>query len=214
MQISPVSPLRQQLSSPQDVGSSRLKRRASQGSILTKPSPVSRFLSRSNASLHLSSLESKSSGRIESRTHSADSRLRLSTRSPASSSLATRASESTSPWDSKGDYPATLPPTPPDDDEHVAWSPQSGMLLFEPSMNRHPGPVPMDEGPNMENAPRNPHSDGLNSPSDQLSNVSPSTSGGSPGSSGDMDCDDNSWLENATESTGEFGCPSSLTTNR
>ncbi|EAU35893.1 predicted protein [Aspergillus terreus NIH2624] len=201
MQISPVSPLRQQLSSPQDVGSSRLKRRASQGSILTKPSPVSRFLSRSNASLHLSSLESKSSGRIESRTHSADSRLRLSTRSPASSSLATRASESTSPWDSKGDYPATLPPTPPDDDEHVAWSPQSGMLLFEPSMNRHPGPVPMDEGPNMENAPRNPHSDGLNSPSDQLSNVSPSTSGGSPGSSGDMDCDDNSWLENATEST-------------
>ncbi|GAB1216140.1 hypothetical protein ATERTT37_005345 [Aspergillus terreus] len=75
------------------------------------------------------------------------------------------------------------------------------MLLFEPSMNRHPGPVPMDEGPNMENAPRNPHSDGLNSPSDQLSNVSPSTSGGSPGSSGDMDCDDNSWLENATEST-------------
>lgn len=214
MQISPVSPLRQQLSSPQDVGSSRLKRRASQGSILTKPSPVSRFLSRSNASLHLSSLESKSSGRIESRTHSADSRLRLSTRSPASSSLATRASESASPWDSKGDYPATLPPTPPDDDEHVAWSPQSGMLLFEPSMNRHPGPVPMDEGPNMENAPRNPHSDGLNSPSDQLSNVSPSTSGGSPGSSGDMDCDDNSWLENATESTGEFGCPSSLTTNR
>ncbi|KAL5364330.1 hypothetical protein BJX96DRAFT_168182 [Aspergillus floccosus] len=201
MQLSPISPLQQQLSSPQDVGSSRLKRRASQGSILTKPSPVSRFLSRSNASLHLPSFESKSSGRIESRTHSADPRLRLSTRSPASSSLATRASESSSPWDSKGDYPATLPPTPPDDDEHVAWSPRSGMLLFEPSMNRHPGPIPMDEGPNMENTPRNSHSDGLNSPSDQLSNVSPSTSGGSPGSSGDMDCDDNSWLENATEST-------------
>ncbi|KAL4897295.1 hypothetical protein BDV59DRAFT_170271 [Aspergillus ambiguus] len=190
IQLSPVS--------PRDFTSNRLKRRASQGSILTKPSPVSRFLSRSNASLHPPSFDSKSS-----RTRSADSRLHLSTRSPPSSSLATRAADSAvAAWESKGgDYPATLPPTPPDDDEHVAWSPRSGMLLFEPSLHRHPGPIPMDDGPNMDNSSHNAPSTGLNSPSDQLSNVSPSTSGGSPGSSGDMDCDENSWLENATEST-------------
>ncbi|KAB8223742.1 hypothetical protein BDV33DRAFT_23480 [Aspergillus novoparasiticus] len=208
-QLSPVSPQQPQVPFSSDTGSSRLKRRASQGSLLTKPSPVSRFLSRSNASLHLPSFEhlglskTKSPSRIESRTHSADSRLRLHTTSAASSSLATRASQSTSTvWDfeTKGDYPTALPPTPPEDDEYVAWNPRSGMLLFESPLSREPGPMPMDEGPNVDSAARGATSDGLSSPSDQLSNVSPSSSG-SPGSSGDMDCDLNSWLESGIETT-------------
>ncbi|KAE8356524.1 hypothetical protein BDV28DRAFT_94534 [Aspergillus coremiiformis] len=212
-QSSPVSPQQQQQQSLfiLDSGSSRLKRRASQGSLLTKPSSVSRFLSRSNASLHLPSFEPlgsllpkpKSPSRIESRTRPADSCLRLHTTSAASSSLATRASQSTSTvWDfeAKGDYPTALPPTPPEDDEYVAWNPRSGMLLFESSLNREPGPMPMDEGPNVDSAARGAASNDLSSPSDQLSNVSPSSSG-SPGSSGEMDCDLSSWLESGIEAT-------------
>ncbi|CAK44313.1 hypothetical protein An02g09030 [Aspergillus niger] len=221
LQLSPVSPLKShpQLSlSPSsafhhnhhNTGSSRLKRRASQGSLLTKPSPVSRFLSRSNASLHLPSLEdfglfSKSPTRAESQSNPSDSRLRVSTTtSTASGSLAARASQSTAGvWETpaaKSDYLSALPPTPPDDNDHVAWNPSSGMLLFESHMNREPGPMVMDEGPSIGNSPGR-TSDGLSSPSDQLSNGSPSSSGGSPGSSGDMDCDHNSWLENSIEAS-------------
>lgn len=224
LQLSPVSPLKShpQLSlSPSsafhhnhhNTGSSRLKRRASQGSLLTKPSPVSRFLSRSNASLHLPSLEdfglfSKSPTRAESQSNPSDSRLRVSTTtSTASGSLAARASQSTAGvWETpaaKSDYLSALPPTPPDDNDHVAWNPSSGMLLFESHMNREPGPMVMDEGPSIGNSPGR-TSDGLSSPSDQLSNGSPSSSGGSPGSSGDMDCDHNSWLENSIEASSEF----------
>ncbi|GAT23666.1 similar to An02g09030 [Aspergillus luchuensis] len=220
LQLSPVSPLKShpQLSlSPSsafhhnhhNIGSSRLKRRASQGSLLTKPSPVSRFLSRSNASLHLPSLEdfglfSKSPTRAESQSNPSDTRLRVSTSSTASGSLAARASQSTAGvWETsaaKSDYLSALPPTPPDDNDHIAWNPSSGMLLFESHMNREPGPMAMDEGPSIGNSPGR-TSDGLSSPSDQLSNGSPSSSGGSPGSSGDMDCDHNSWLENSIEAS-------------
>ncbi|KAK1140823.1 hypothetical protein N8T08_009819 [Aspergillus melleus] len=211
-QLSPISPdqqqnpqsLQRQPPTSRDTGSSRLKRRASQGSLLTKPSPVSRFLSKSNASLHLSSFEhlglsAKSAARIESRTQSEEPISRFSpSSSTASSSLAARASQSSSAvWDlsAQGDYPSTLPPTPPEDEEHVAWNPKSNMLLFEPHMTREPGPMPMDEGPNMDSTPTGASSDSLGSPSDQLSNVSPSSSGGSPGPSGEMDCDHNTWLE-------------------
>ncbi|KAL4870911.1 hypothetical protein BDV12DRAFT_194828 [Aspergillus spectabilis] len=189
----------------QSVGSSRLKRRASQGSLLTKPSPVSRFLSRSNATLHSPSLDTngsitKSYSRsTELRTHSLDSRLRIST---ASSSLAARTTQSTPPvWDStdKDDYPSTLPPTPPEEEDHIAWSPHSNMLLFETHMTRDPGLMPMDEGPNIDTTSGRGHSDTLGSPSD---NISPSSSGGSPrSSSGDMDCDDSSWLESSVQAT-------------
>ncbi|PWY92069.1 hypothetical protein BO70DRAFT_367315 [Aspergillus heteromorphus CBS 117.55] len=219
LQLSPISPLKTQHQLPSSspspfhpqTGSSRLKRRASQGSFPTKPSPVSRFLSRSNASLHLPSFEelglaaSKTPGRTDPRTNPADSRLRLTTTttSPASGSLAARASQSTSGvWETPttSDYLSALPPTPPEDNDHIAWNPSSGMLLFESHMNREPGPMAMDDGRNIDNSPgRAP--DGLSSPSDQLSNISPSSSGGSPGSSGDMDCDHNSWLETSIEAT-------------
>lgn len=220
-QLSPISPDQQQASQPlqpqpttsRDTGSSRLKRRASQGSLLSKPSPVSRFLSKSNASLHLSSFEqlglsAKSAGRIESRTQSAE-RPRFSSPSTASSSLAARASQSSpAVWDvpNQSDYPATLPPTPPEEDEHVAWNPKSSMLLFEPHISQQPGPMPMDEGPNMDNTPTGASSDTLGSPSDQMSNISPSSSGGSPGSSGEMDCDHSTWLENGIDAAGKFLC--------
>ncbi|KAL4921951.1 hypothetical protein BDW62DRAFT_173720 [Aspergillus aurantiobrunneus] len=189
----------------QSPGSGRLKRRASQGSLLTKPSPVSRFLSRSNASLHpppfdpTGSVTKPYNPSAEFRTHSLDSRLRIST---ASSSLADRTTQSASPvWDStdKGDYPATLPPTPPEDDDHIAWSPRNNMLLFETHVNRDPGLMPVDQGPSMDATSGRGHSDTLGSPSD---NISPSSSGGSPQSSGgEMDCDQDSWLENSVQAT-------------
>ncbi|OJI99913.1 hypothetical protein ASPVEDRAFT_39289 [Aspergillus versicolor CBS 583.65] len=189
----------------QSPGSGRLKRRASQGSLLTKPSSVSRFLSRSSASFHPPTVDTpgsvtKSYNRsADFRTHSLDSRLRIST---ASSSLAARTTQS-SPraWEStdRDDYPATLPPTPPEDDDHIAWSPRNNMLLFESHINRDPGLMPMDEGPNMDTTSGTMHSDTLGSPSD---NISPSSSGGSPqSSSGDMDCDPSSWLENSVQAT-------------
>ncbi|KAL4809990.1 hypothetical protein BDV18DRAFT_130052 [Aspergillus unguis] len=204
IQRRPHSPTSQRPRTPlaQSPGSSRLKRRASQGSLITKPSPVSRFLSRSNAALHSPTFDpagsgSKSSTRsAEFRTHSLDSRLRIST---ASSSLAARSEQSTPAWESsdKGDYPSTLPPTPPEDDDHIAWSPRNNMLLFETHINRDPGLMPMDEGPNMDTTSGRGHPDTLGSPSD---NISPSSSGGSPHSSnGEMDCDDNSWLENSVQ---------------
>ncbi|PYI25706.1 hypothetical protein BP00DRAFT_431004 [Aspergillus indologenus CBS 114.80] len=211
LRISPISPIKPQHHSSRspasfhhDTGSGRLKRRASQGSILTKPSPVSRFLSRSNASLHLPSFEelglSSKVSRSDSQSSPPQSRLRLSTGPTASSSLATRASQSSSTgWDSsaKSDYLSALPPTPPDDNDHIAWNPTSDMLLFESHVTRNHGPMVMDEGPNIGNSPA--RTDGLSSPSDQLSNVSPSSSGGSPGSSDEMDCDHSSWLENSIE---------------
>ncbi|KAL4931135.1 uncharacterized protein BDV17DRAFT_257184 [Aspergillus undulatus] len=184
-------------------GSSRLKRRASQGSLLTKPSSVSRFLSRNNAVFHPPSLDitgsaTESNNRSpEFRTQSLDSRLRIST---ASGSLASRTSQSTTPlWDStnKGDYPTTLPPTPPEDDDHIAWSPRNNMLLLETHMTRDTGLMAMDEGPNVDSNSGRGHSDTLGSPSE---NISPSSSGGSPQSSnGDMDCDHGSWLENSVQ---------------
>jgi hypothetical protein len=191
---------------PPSGGSGRLKRRASQGSVITRPSTVTRFLSRSNAALHPPSLDATGSvtqsysRSAEFRTHSADSRLRIST---VSSSLAARTTDSASPaWDStdKADYPSTLPPTPPEDDDHIAWSPQNNMLLFETHVNRDPGLMPMDEGPNMDTSSGRGHSDTLGSPSD---NISPSTSSGSPqSSSGEMDCDDSSWLGNSVQTIG------------
>ncbi|PTU21472.1 hypothetical protein P175DRAFT_0522753 [Aspergillus ochraceoroseus IBT 24754] len=187
------------------IGSSRLKRRASQGSILTKPSTVSRFLTRSSAALHPPTLDTVG---LSTRIESPSSDLRISTSaSSASSSLAARASQSTSAlWDptsKTSDYPSNLPPTPPSDDEHsIAWSPRNGMLLFESPMNREPGPTPMDEGPNMDNTSGRGHSDSIGSPSERLSNASSSSSGdSSPRSSGDMDCDHPSWLENGVQTT-------------
>ncbi|KAL5340146.1 hypothetical protein BJX70DRAFT_397162 [Aspergillus crustosus] len=188
----------------QSVGSSRLKRRASQGSLINKPSPVTRFLSRSIATAHSpsdtnGSITKSYSRSAELRTHSLDSRLRIST---ASSSLAVRTSQSTpAVWDStdKDDYPSTLPPTPPEEEDHIAWSPHSNMLLFETHITQDPGLMPMDEGPNIDTTSGRGHSDTLGSPSD---NISPSSSGGSPRSStGDMDCDDGSWLESSIQAT-------------
>ncbi|KAL2852665.1 hypothetical protein BJX68DRAFT_234525 [Aspergillus pseudodeflectus] len=202
----PLSPRSQRPRTPAGlpqsvVGSSRLKRRASQGSLFNKPSPVSRFLSRSTVASHPPFLDTTGSvsRSAEFRPQSLDSRLHIST---ASSSLAARSTQSTpsAEWTStdKDDYPAVLPPTPPEDDDHIAWSPRNNMLVFE-SLNQGPGLMHMDQGPNMDNASGSGPSDTLGSPSD---NISPSSSGGSPRSSGgDMDCDDNSWLENSIQTT-------------
>ncbi|GFG14453.1 hypothetical protein IFM5058_06955 [Aspergillus udagawae] len=210
----PISPVQQSSTSRPGGSSSPLKRRASQGSLVTKPSTVSRFLNRGNISLSLPPFEklglsSKPSSRVESRTHSVEPRLpRLSTTSASSSqasqtSLSTPAAWSASSKDClQSDYPTALPPTPPEDDEHVLWNTRSNMLLFDSQLNRNPGPMPMDEGPNINNSPGGAASVGLRSPSDGLSNASPSSSDeshNSPG--GDMDCDPDSWLENSIEST-------------
>ncbi|KAJ5988973.1 hypothetical protein N7481_004183 [Penicillium waksmanii] len=169
----------------------KLRRRASQGSLRTKPSPVSRFLSKGSVAVHFPSWEHRSSSpgsplRVESRTRSVDSRLRLSTtvsRGPRPLTAHSNSSTSTSFWNSspssfQSDYPSVLPLTPPDDDSHVAWNPKSEMMLF--GTNTH----------------QEPSSDTLSSPSDGLSNGS-SSAGGSPGPQDEMDCqqDMGSWLD-------------------
>lgn len=193
----------------------KLRRRASQGSLRTKPSPVSRFLSKGSVAVHFPSWEHRSSSpgspfRLESRTRSSDSRLRLSTTvSRGPRPLTAHSHSSTSPWNSppsfQSDYPSTLPLTPPDDDSHVAWDPKSGMLLFDPQVHRDPSSGSMmDEDPSMNTSPATGPSDTLSSPSDGLSH-STSSSGGSPGPHDEMDSqqDVGSWLDQGINVTGK-----------
>lgn len=195
-----------------------LKRRASQGSFpANKPSSVSRFLSRNPAATNsaTSTIGGGTSGTRDRdpsdiRAQSFDSSLRLTTASDPSRS---------EPASWQSDYPAALPPTPPEDNDDtvpVAWNP-SGMLLVEPQLNPgHPG---QDPGPGSGplvghhhhhhdhhpsklggaaaggHAKVTPTVDGISSPSDQLSSAA-----ASPGSNDTMDCgDDNSWLENGID---------------
>jgi len=196
------------LPDPSTDGSSpaKLRRRASQGSFRTKPSPVSRFLSKGSAAIHFPSWEHRSS--TPSRNRSADSRLRLSTSVSRGPRPLTGHSHSSSPWNSPSsfpaDYPSTLPPTPPEDDSHIAWNVQSEMLLFDQQPHRKPGSsAMMDDGPGVDTSPTTGPSDTLSSPSDGLSHGS-SSSGGSPGPHDEMDCqqDVGSWLDHGINVTG------------
>lgn len=179
------NPLSQHQQNQQPGTSRRLKRRASQGSLHTKPSSVSRFLSRNIAAAN-------------SRTQSLDSRLHLSTTSSSSSS-ASPSRSAPSVWQSE--YPSALPPTPPEDnDDHVPWNPTSGMLLVESQLDRGQGPL-MHQSPAVESASRSVlTADSLSSPSDQLSSAATSP----PSAGGDMDCDPNTWLENGIDAASEF----------
>lgn len=203
------------LSDSSSEGSSpvKIRRRASQGSLRTRPSPVSRFLSKGSVAVHFPSWEHRSSTtgsplRVESRTRSADSRLRLSTTVSRGPRPLT-AQSSSSPWNSppsshQSEYPTTLPPTPPDDDTQIAWNSQSAMLLFDAHPQREPGSsVLMDESPGVNTSPPTGPSHTLSSPSDGLSHGS-SSSGGSPGPPDEMDCqqDGGSWLDQGINVTG------------
>ncbi|KAJ5330007.1 hypothetical protein N7452_010397 [Penicillium brevicompactum] len=182
----------------------KLRRRASQGSLRTRPSPVSRFLSKSSVAVNFPSWEHRSSHgstRSESRTRSADSRLRLSTTVSRGPRPLTASSSWNSPPAYQGEYPTTLPPTPPEDDIPVAWDTKSEMLLFD---THHPGNMPMmDDTPSVDNSSTNGTSDTLSSPSDGLSHRGSSSSGGSPGPRDDMDCqqDMGSWLDHGINMT-------------
>lgn len=197
------------------TGPTKLRRRASQGSVRTRPSPVSRFLSKGSVAVHFPSWEHRSSSpgsplRVESRTRSTDSRLRLSTTVSRGPRPLTAQAPS-SPWISPpsslpSDYPSTLPPTPPDDDGQVAWNPKSEMLLFDPQPHHGPGSSALsDEGPGVNTSPATGPSDTLSSPSDGLSRGS-SSSGGSPGLHDAMDCqqDVGSWLDQGINVTGKM----------
>jgi hypothetical protein len=185
----------------------RLRRRASQGSLRTRPSPVSRFLSKSSVAVNFPSWDQRASSpgspyRLESRTRSADSRLRLST----TVSRGPRPLSASPAWSSphQSEYPATLPPTPPEEDLPVAWNPKSEMLLFD--AQSHPGPMAMmDQDPSVDNSSATGASDTFSNPSDGLSHRS-SSSGGSPGPRDEMDCqqDMGSWLEQGINLTGKF----------
>ncbi|KAJ5240061.1 hypothetical protein N7468_004680 [Penicillium chermesinum] len=201
----------QNLSQPHAQHPAKLRRRASQGSLRTKPSPVSRFLSKGSVAVHFPSWEHRSSSpgtpfRVESRNRSADSRLRLSTtvsRGPRPlTASSTSSSSSNSSWTSAAfqEYPTTLPPTPPDDDSPVAWNPRSEMLVFD--THKHPGPPMMHDGPGMDTPAATGPSDTLSSPSDGLSHGS-SSSGGSPGPHDEMDCqqDGGSYLDHGINVT-------------
>lgn len=197
--------------SPEGPSPAKLRRRASQGSLRTRPSPVSRFLSKGSVAVHFPSWEQRNASprRIESRNRSADSRLRLSTtvsRGPRPLSVH---SGNSSHWNSStsfpADYPSTLPPTPPDDDNHIAWNPNSKMLLFDTNAHQAPGTAMVDEGPGGNTSPATGPSDTLSSPSDGLSHGS-SSSGDSPGPPDEMDCqqDVGSWLDHGINVTGKL----------
>ncbi|CAG8148622.1 unnamed protein product [Penicillium nalgiovense] len=184
----------------------RIRRRASQGSLRTRPSPVSRFLSKSSVAVNFPSWDQRTSPsspgspyRVESRTRSVDSRLRLST----TVSRGPRPLAASPSWNShyQSEYPATLPPTPPEEEIHVAWNPKSEMMLFD--THSHPSSMAMmDDTPSVDNSSATGASDTLSSPSDGLSHRS-SSSGGSPGPHDDMDCqqDIGSWLDHGINLT-------------
>ncbi|KAJ5293715.1 hypothetical protein N7508_008536 [Penicillium antarcticum] len=191
---------------------SKIRRRASQGSLRTRPSPVSRFLSKSSVAVNFPSWEHRSaSGSRESRPRSADSRLRLSTTVSRGPRPLTASPAWSSPPAYQSEYPSTLPPTPPEDDIHVAWNPKSDMLLFNAHPHQHPTSMKMmDNGPGVDHSSTNGASDTLSSP-DGLSHGS-SSSGGSPGPHDEMDCqqDIGSWLDhgiNLTASSLGFANP-------
>lgn len=185
-----TSPTSQQLQQQASPGNRKyLKRRASQGSVPSKPSSVSRLLSREPAAANnatTSSIGRSASANAEAsdtaaRTQTLDSPLRLST-----TSAPPRPEESA--W--QGEYSSALPPTPPEDnDAAVGWNTNDGMLLIEPQINPSQGPLHARAAPTV---------DGISSPSDQLSSAA-----GSPGSN-DMECDYNTWLENGIEAASKF----------
>lgn len=175
-----------------------LRRRASQGSLLSKPSAVSRFLANRNVRLQIPDFDrlrtTSESPQFVSRIHLSNPSVPLSTHSGVPGPQASRAAR-------QGDCYSTLPPTPPDDDEHVAWNPRSGMLFFESSTNQIPGPV--DEGLNRESTSTG-VPDNRGSP-DAFS--SPSSIGGSQGSPGGaMDCDQSPWLKSGIDAVGMSIC--------
>ncbi|KAJ5519671.1 hypothetical protein N7463_000124 [Penicillium fimorum] len=197
--------LPQQSDTQETLNPARIRRRASQGSLRARPSPVSRFLSKSSVAVNFPSWDQRASPRspgspyrLDSRTRSVDSRLRLST----TVSRGPRPLAASTAWDShyQSEYPATLPPTPPDEDIHVAWNPKSEMMLFD--TQSHPGSMAMMDNPSVDNSSATGASDTLSSPSDGLSHRS-SSSGGSPGPHDEMDCqqDMGSWLDHGINLT-------------
>ncbi|KAJ5888586.1 hypothetical protein N7495_008627 [Penicillium taxi] len=186
----------------------KLRRRASQGSLRTRPSPVSRFLSKGSVPVHFPSWDQRSSSplRSESRIRSNESRLRLSTNISCGSRQVVTHSSNLSPWNSplssQEDYPANLPPTPPEDDSHIVWGGKSDMLLFDAQPPQYPGSsVMMRSDPRMNTSPTGP--DILNGTSDGLSHDSTSSSRGSPGVQDEMDCqqDVGFWLDHGINVT-------------
>jgi hypothetical protein len=168
--LSPYPPVQSRNHLRENSNPRSLRRRASQGSLPSKPSAVSRFLSNKNVPLNIPDVGP----------------LRVAADSPGPS---------------KGDYYSTLPPTPPDDEEHVAWNPRSGMLHVEAQMSRGPAPAPVDEGPNSQ-AASGTSPDQIGSPGAFSNPSSASTSQDSA-----MDCGRDSWLENGIEAVGRSACP-------
>ncbi|CDM28405.1 unnamed protein product [Penicillium roqueforti FM164] len=181
----------------------RIRRRASQGSLRTRPSPVSRFLSKSSVAVNFPSWDQRSSPsspgspyRLDSRTRSVDSRLRLST----TVSRGPRPLAPSPSWNAHyQEYPAILPPTPPEEDIHVAWNPKSEMMLFDAHSHHPRSMAMMDDNQSVDNSSATGASDTFSSPSDGRS----SSSGGSPGPHDDMDCqqDIGSWLDHGINLT-------------
>ncbi|OJJ44319.1 hypothetical protein ASPZODRAFT_18523 [Penicilliopsis zonata CBS 506.65] len=185
----------------------RLRRRASQGSIRSKPSSIARFLAKRTSPLQVSRDSSSPSSwsRIELRTSSVDARLSGWDAVSQNRSLAEYAASSSSSSSSTTTTTTTtnLPPTPPDDDEGIGWNPRSPVSLFDAYMNPQSHPSPhMHEGPSMDG--HSAGSDSLCSPSDRISNGASSSSDGSLGLGNDeMDCEQSleAWLENGIEAT-------------
>ncbi|KAL1969639.1 hypothetical protein VTN77DRAFT_8192 [Rasamsonia byssochlamydoides] len=175
------------------------RRRASQGSLRPVWSPVSRFLSKENTSLQFPSFESlgiSSPIRAHPRRFSADySRQRSARQPPVFETVEEHP---------RGDYAASLPLTPPaDDDEPVSWNPQSDIPIFDAHINnREPKPqAHMDEGRTRQTSSPSETRDDAYSP------TNPKPSGHRPDEDERMSDDmhaprqSGSWLANSIDAT-------------
>lgn len=116
----------------------KLRRRASQGSLRYCPSGNSRLRARAVAVLQLSPLPTSS---VPSAPSAPSAPL------SSSSSLSLSSMDHHGPASVKDvkDFASHLPPTPPDDDSHVGWSPRAAVSLLDgdepPRSDADPGSV-------------------------------------------------------------------------
>ncbi|KAJ9352007.1 hypothetical protein C8Q69DRAFT_446279 [Paecilomyces variotii] len=113
--------------------SPRLRRRASQGSLRSGPSAVSRFLAKGSLPLQLPPFDSLG---ITSRPS-----LRVNASAPLCASFH-GSSSGHRPIASEDDYSSSLPLTPPaDDDDNVGWNPRADIPMLDVHLNREPKPM-------------------------------------------------------------------------
>ncbi|KAL1857854.1 hypothetical protein Plec18167_001743 [Paecilomyces lecythidis] len=174
--------------------SPRLRRRASQGSLRSGPSAVSRFLAKGSVPLQLPPFDSLG---ITSRP---SPRVNTSTPLCASFHGSTSGRKPTASGDDFNS--SSLPLTPPaDDDDNVGWDPRADIPMLDIHMNREPKPMAqMDDSRDRKSSSS---SDGMDSScgsSDRNSIGNPNDMNLSPTDDKMQDHENtDSWLQNGID---------------